>query len=222
MLTHVKGRGSGRNNSIITMRQLGSSAPKISRFPLTGSARSSVGVYKDSIGADKNHATGRTAKERRTRGSNRHLVGIPGALWHCELCDKDIAKECIAQHKESDFHQKKHRQASAHGDERPVRMHHCERCNVDMENTPQIVNAHNKSHEHQRLISFMQNGESRPDGPLLAASTAASNEGKQWIAIRKRTGQVVHKLVKRKANPAAATGTDAACACDVHRCCLRC
>jgi hypothetical protein len=225
MLTHDKGRGSGRNDSIIAMRKMGSSAPKNPRFAQKGSALSSVGVYKNAIGSDKNHASGRSAKDRRTKGSSRHLVGIPGALWHCELCDKDVTndKECIKQHKESAFHQRKDRQASAPDVERPVRVHHCERCNLDMDNTPQLVNAHNKSPEHLRLMSYMQNGDSRSDGPLLVASTAAGNQGQQWIAIRKKNGEVIHKLVKqRKANPAAATGTGAACACDVHRCCLRC
>jgi hypothetical protein len=210
---------------------MGSSAPKKQnkpRFPLSGSAVSSVGVYKDAIGSDKNHATGKTAKDRRTKGNSKHLVGIPGRLWHCDLCDKDVSniRECIEQHKQTQFHEKKAAEAAqnttAPQDVQNVRMHHCDTCNTEMDNTPQLVNAHYASHEHTRLLSYFRHSDSRPDGPLLAARTAAANDGNQWIAIKKRDGHIIHKLVKRKANKSKPAGTDAACACDVHRCCLWC
>ena len=115
VLTHVKGRGSGKNTSIIALRGMGSSAPKHTRFQKTGSAKSAVGVHKDAIGADTNHVSGKTARERRTKGNAKHLVGIEGALWHCDLCDKDISniRESISQHKKTEFHMKRVRKAPA-------------------------------------------------------------------------------------------------------------
>jgi len=82
--------------------------------------------------------------------------------------------------------------------------HHCQLCNLHMDNTPNVVNAHNASREHLSQGMYMRDSDSRTDGARLAAATQNANTNMRWITITKRNGVVINKLVKCKANASAA------------------
>ena len=82
--------------------------------------------------------------------------------------------------------------------------HHCQLCNLHMDNTPDVVNAHNTSHAHQSQRMYMRDNDSRPDGARLAAATQDANTNMKWITIIKKDGVIINKLVKCKANASAA------------------
>ena len=60
-------------------------------------------------------------------------------------------------------------------------LHLCATCNLTMENTGSVVDAHNKSQEHKRIQMWLRDSESREDGRQLAAHAAAENNGKMWV-----------------------------------------
>ena len=59
-------------------------------------------------------------------------------------------------------------------------LHSCETCNLRMENTGSVVDAHNKSQEHKRIQMWLRHSDSRVDGRQLAANAQAENNGKIW------------------------------------------
>jgi hypothetical protein len=65
-----------------------------------------------------------------------------------------------------------------------------------MENTGSVVDAHNKSQEHQRIQMWLRDSESRPDGKQLAANAAKENNGKMWVP--KETSQPKKRKVTSK------------------------
>jgi hypothetical protein len=156
LLKTCQGRGAGRSNSCLIAIKGGVAK---SKYPANGSQLST-------LARAKNHQPSDSAASRKTPGNNNHIP--EEEKWTCPMCYAKIknSSDLISQHKKS----QKHLDALK-------RMRHCDTCNVYFPNTPEEVNSHNSSLEHQRTARLSAEPDTR-DGQVLASQTRVQNAGK--------------------------------------------
>lgn len=66
-----------------------------------------------------------------------------------------------------------------------------------MENTSLVIEAHNKSQEHQTILMWLRDSDSRPDGRVLAAEAARKNNGTMWMQQVNAFKQAENQQAKR-------------------------
>jgi hypothetical protein len=119
----------------------------------------------------------------------KHLVNVkawgtkPLVPYLCRFClvsidttmnGADDAKK-IRAHNRLSTHLEAVKKATAHVPDAAPRTWTCDTCKLDMPADPEVVNAHNASHEHLRLTRMTHNEQHRPDGQVLADAQRATN-----------------------------------------------
>ena len=138
---------------------------------MTDSQKSSLGHAP--IAAAKNHEQDSTAASRKTRGNSAHVP--QSEKYHCALCSCYIVnkKDLISQHEGS----RKHKDAVEAAQAKATKRWRCETCNEDFPSTPDAVESHMKSHEHQRMTMYA--AEPNRDGPSLHKQQQKLNGNKR-------------------------------------------
>ena len=176
----LQGRGNGRQSIIDFKSGSGAGTGAGARkYPPSDSARSAVGAKRkehpaedqDSIATAANHGPTSSAKDRKTRGSNKHYPDEQ--KYTCELCHCSIGnkRDLIKQHEDSQKHQNAVNAAAL----KTAKRWRCETCSVDFPNTAEAVQEHMLSQEHARMTR-MSGAEQHRDGAVLAKKQRQMNQ----------------------------------------------